>query len=67
MAVVHMVPITNLEELRWAALHHRAVVCPKSVGFVRPRPAAFVINMSGDILLRMFKSGMYLHMKRETT
>ena len=62
-----MVPITNLEGLQWAVLRHRAVVCPKSVGFVRPRPAAFVINMSGDVLLRMFKLGMYLHPKRETT
>ena len=67
MAVVRMVPITNLEGLRAAALHRRAVVCPEWVGFVRPRPAAFVINMSGELLLRMFRSGMYLHIKRETT
>ena len=63
MVVDRAVPITNLEGLQWAALHHRAVVCPKWTGFVRPRPAAFVINMSGDVLLRMFKSGMYLHTK----
>jgi len=56
-------PINNLDTLHWAAQMHRAVVCPTSVGFKRPRPAAFVLNLNGGVLRRMFKVGMYLYEK----
>ncbi len=56
--------INNLLALRIAVTNKRAVICPSSRCFRGPRPAAFMINLSGEILLRLFGGGMYIYKKK---
>lgn len=58
-----MTRITNLDELKLMVDGKKSVVCPTSCGFCRPKPAAFIINLSGAILLRLFNTGMYIYEK----
>lgn len=55
--------IETLHQLRFVRDEKKAVICPKTICFNKPIPAAFVINMSGTILLSLFKSGMYVYQK----
>ena len=57
--------VYSLWDLKSLVSQKRSVVCPTWVGFMRPRPAAFVMNMTGDVLLRMFDDGMYVYEKVE--
>lgn len=57
------IQITSLDALSRLAEQKRAVVCPAAVGFKSPRPAQFVINMSGTMILRFMQSGLYLYEK----
>lgn len=59
--------IGTLSELMLAADTHRAVICPTFRGFVKPRPAAFVIGMPAKVVLRMLQQGLYLWRKERTT
>jgi hypothetical protein len=58
-----MTQIRTLEELSAAANAQRAVYCPTSHSFTKPRPAAFVISMHGRTILHMFNSGMFIYTK----
>ena len=53
--------IRTLKQLQDAAQNKRAVICPWSRVWKKPRPAAFVINLSGHLLCAMFERGMYLY------
>jgi len=53
--------ITTLRQLQDAALTRRSVICPWSPCWNKPRPAAFVINLQGHVLVRMLERGMYLY------
>ena len=55
--------IKTLVGLRQAVDNRRAVVCSNTHCFAGPRPAAFMINLAGVILIRLFRSGMYLYKK----
>lgn len=55
--------VHSLRELHSLALGRRSVVVPSSRGFGKPRPAAFMINLPGMILLDLFQKGMYLYKK----
>lgn len=55
--------IQTLYELALIAKARRAVICPKSAAFNKPRPAAVMINLQGMILLKLFQSGMYVYEK----
>lgn len=57
--------IYDLEGLSIAAQNRRSVVVPTWGGFMKPRPAVFVFNMIGSILIRMFASGMYIYEKEK--
>ena len=59
--------IDSLKKLYEARAAKRSVVVPAWNGFVTPRPAAFMMNLSGELLLRMFKSGMYLHTPKSSS
>lgn len=51
--------ITSLEDLSAARDQKRAVSCHGwSMG---ARPAAFVMNLSGEIILRMIRGGLFIH------
>ena len=58
-------PILTLAGLNYWARQKRSVVCPSQRCFAGPSPAAFVLNYSGAIILRMLTDGMYLYEKKE--
>ena len=57
--------IHNLYGLRAAVKMRMSVICkkPHDRSWLRPRPAAFMINLSGAILIHLFDNGMYLFKK----
>lgn len=55
--------VTRLEGLDLLVKMKRAVVCPKHRCWSGPRPAAFMLNMPGSVLLGLFASGMYEYRK----
>ena len=60
-----MYQINTLEELEAARLLKRAVIVPQSHAFRKHQPAAWMINLPGPILLRLFRQGMYLYKRRK--
>lgn len=55
--------VETLERLRQLIDEKRAVVVPSSYSFGKPRPAAFMLNMAGSVLLGLFRRGMYVYEK----
>lgn len=55
--------IKTLEELHTARANRRSVVTPKFSAWSGPRPAAVMMNLSGEQLLGMFQSGMFIYEK----
>lgn len=53
--------IRTLQALKNAADARKAVVIPKYWGWSKPRPAAFMFNLQGPVLLRLFESGMFIY------
>lgn len=58
--------ILTLLQIKDAACEKRSLICPLWSGFKRPRPAAFVINLPGDIILKMMMTVLYLYEKRRS-
>ena len=58
-----MIKINSLYDLHDAAINRQSVVCPKCQPWKSPRPAAFVMNLQGCVILRLFKHGMYIYQK----
>lgn len=59
--------ISNLEQLELTANKKKAVVVPNSSCWNRPLPAAFLLMQQGGILLKLFRSGMYIYEKPKKT
>ena len=59
-----MKQIRTLHDLHDLRDERRSVVCPALAMLEKPRPAAFVLNLSGEIILRCIKSGMFLYEKK---
>lgn len=55
--------INDLENLWRAAKNKKAVVCPDLPAWKKPTPAAFMINLTGSTLLRLFDHGLYIYSK----
>lgn len=55
--------VNSLRELMNAKRARRAVVCPTWASFQKPCPAAWMINLGGAILLRLFEAGMFIYTK----
>lgn len=53
--------VNSLRELMDAKRAKRAVVCPTWRSFQKPHPAAWMVNLSGEILLRLFEAGMFIY------
>lgn len=53
--------IRTLAEIERLRSDKRAVTCPGSTAFRGPLPAAFVINLSGEIILRLIRHGLYVY------
>lgn len=57
--------ITTLAELIAARQQKRAVTCPSSPNFKGPLPAAFMANLTGEVLHRLMTDGMWLYTKQQ--
>lgn len=57
--------IKTLEDLAAAALNKQSVVVPTQTCWSRPRPAAFMQNQIGHVLLALFRAGMFVYEKPE--
>lgn len=55
--------VTTLEELDALRREKRSVFCAKEHCLKGPLPAAWVINLSGCLLLHLFTSGMQVYPK----
>ena len=55
--------VTTLEELDTARFFRLSVVCPTSRAWNKPKPAAFIMNLSGDIILKLIRRGLYIYEK----
>jgi len=57
--------VFSLEELFWLAEKKMAVVVPSRPVWRKPRPAGFMLRLQGDIILSLFRAGMYVYQKKE--
>jgi len=55
--------IHTLADLAAARDSKQSVFCPTLRSFAKARPAAFIINYSGSIILMMLKSGLFVYNK----
>ena len=56
--------VFDLQQLSDLVTGRRSVYCPRVNGFTKPKPAAFIIQFSGAMLLRLLKSGMFVYEKK---
>ena len=56
-----MITVTDLTHLKRLASERRAVYCPKHFLWSKPKPAAFMINLSGVQLEQIFRLGLYVY------
>lgn len=59
--------VNTLHHLASLAADKRSVCAPgfRGLPFRKPKPAAFVINMSGQIILQLIASGLYVYEPKE--
>ena len=60
------IQILTLQGLAVARTERRAVYCPSLPSCKKPKPAAWVINMNGSVILRMIDAGLYVYEKDGT-
>ena len=58
-----MKQIVTLNALAKTADQHRSIVCPTVWCFRKPIPAAWMINLSGCMIHRLMKAGMFRYTK----
>jgi hypothetical protein len=54
--------IMTLKALAYARLKRRAVIVPGTVWY-KPKPAAVILMLPGETILRLIEKGMYLYEK----
>jgi hypothetical protein len=57
--------IESVEEVQIAAWNHLAIGGNHGIFGGRPRPAAFLINMSAALLITVLNMGAWIHTKRD--
>lgn len=57
--------VKTLRELKQLAVKRRSVVCPKLHAWSQRKPAAFIMNLQGEVILRLLNSGLYVYRKKE--
>ena len=58
--------VTTLAELALLSGAKRSVICLNHRAWDRPRPAAWIIQLPGAMLLNMMECGMYVYEKGNT-
>ena len=58
-----MIQFTTLEYLVQARTDRKAVYVPGSYTWGKPKPAAFMLNQPGDVLVRLLRAGMFIYEK----
>lgn len=53
--------IKNLDDLMAARNRKQSVTVPTAEAYKHPRPAAFMIHQSGEMLHRLFGYGMFVY------
>lgn len=56
--------IMSLADLERARFSKRSVVADW-IGLKTPRPAAFIMQWSGELILRLLRSGLYIYEKEK--
>lgn len=59
------VKIENLQDLYDARKFRRSITVPKRIAWRGPIPTAWMMNLSGEILLHLFNAGMYLYIPKQ--
>lgn len=57
------VRVTTLDGLSYLAMQRRSVFMPIHAAWKSPRPAAWVIQLPGVVLMGLFAEGMYVYEK----
>ncbi len=60
-----MEKINNLDDLILARGNKKSVFVPNDMIWMKPKPAAFMINLAGCVLYRLFRYGMFIYHKKE--
>lgn len=60
---VTTIRLNTLEELNQAKLNKQSVVVPSHRAWNKPKPAAFLMELSGTLLILLFKTGIYIYNK----
>lgn len=58
------IQLQTLKDLKTAARHKHSVISDRGM-LRKSRPAAVVLNMSGELILRMLENGIYIYRERE--
>lgn len=53
--------VETLQDLNRLIVEKKSVYCPFYHAFKKPRPAAWMINLAGYLLLQLFQSGMFVY------
>jgi hypothetical protein len=56
--------IANLTSLNLAMIERKSVIVPTYKSWENPKPASFLMGLSGVILMELFKAGMYEYTKQ---
>lgn len=59
--------IHSLAQLRDLALSKRSIISPKTWFARKPIPAAFIYQMSGELIQQLIDGGLYVYEKAATT
>ncbi|NIA16412.1 MAG: hypothetical protein GWP08_20315 [Nitrospiraceae bacterium] len=57
--------IIDLNALAYAAEDRRSLVCPTWRAWAKPKPAAFVFQLSAQLVRRMIRAGLYVYEKEK--
>ncbi|HYF37537.1 MAG TPA: hypothetical protein VD994_19705 [Prosthecobacter sp.] len=58
--------INTLSDLHAACEQRKAVVVPSHAAWKKPKPAVFIMNLSGSVLHRLMRAGMFIYTRPES-
>ena len=63
--MTEILKVKTLEDLWLLERKRKAVYCPKSFNFREYKPAAFIINLPGILILKLIAKGLYIYSSKE--